>query len=331
MPGVLRLEEDLGVNRKTVEAGLRLLEKEGFLASQGAGRCRRIVVPESALARRSLRVALLLYETADAGLNFIVDLRHRLDEGGHTSFIVSRTLCDLDMDARRLPRLVEETKADAWVVAAGSRDVLQWFAEQRMPSFALFGRRQGLPIAGIGPDKSPAFAAAARQLVELGHRRICMLVRQERRIPEPGGSENDFLAELECHGIRSGPYNLPAREEGSEGFQDRLESLFSATPPTALIIDGVQLFFTTQLFPMNRGLRVPEDVSLICTDGDSHFAWCRPSIAHIRSPYYQSRSRGGQPVIVRHGNVIDRGADSGPVEAQAQVLAQIRGIGLRIS
>ena len=35
-------------------------------------------------------------------------------------------------------------------------------------------------------------------------------------------------------------------------------------------------------FLLSRRLRVPEDVSLICTDGDPHFAWCRPPIAHIR-------------------------------------------------
>ena len=282
MPGVLRLEEELGVNRKTVEAGLRLLEQEGLLAPQGAGRRRRIVLPESARARRSLRVAILLYEPADAGLNFIVELRHRLDKGGHTSFIVSKTLRNLDMDARRMPRLVKETRADAWMVAAGSRDVLAWFAERQIPAFALFGRRQGLPIAGIGPDKSPAVVAAVRRLVELGHRRICMLVHRERRLPEPGVPEQAFLTALLSHGIRTGPYNLPAWEEDTEGFHTRLESLFGTTPPTALIIDEAALFVATLLFLMNRGLRVPEDVSLICSDGDPHFAWCRPSIAHIR-------------------------------------------------
>ncbi|MCE9610520.1 MAG: GntR family transcriptional regulator [Chthoniobacter sp.] len=43
MPGVLRLEKELGVNRKTVEAALRQLEREGLLAGQGAGRRRLIV------------------------------------------------------------------------------------------------------------------------------------------------------------------------------------------------------------------------------------------------------------------------------------------------
>ena len=34
-------------------------------------------------------------------------------------------------------------------------------------------------------------------------------------------------------------------------------------------------------FLLNRHLRVPEDVSLVCTDGDPYFTWCRPLIAHI--------------------------------------------------
>ncbi len=36
MPGVLRLEAELGVNRNTVEGGLRILEREGLLVSQVA-------------------------------------------------------------------------------------------------------------------------------------------------------------------------------------------------------------------------------------------------------------------------------------------------------
>lgn len=27
---------------------------------------------------------------------------------------------------------------------------------------------------------------------------------------------------------------------------------------------------------------MPEDVSLVCTDDDPYFAWCLPSVAHIR-------------------------------------------------
>jgi DNA-binding LacI/PurR family transcriptional regulator len=160
--------------------------------------------------------------------------------------------------------------------------VLEWFCTQPTPAFALFGRRAGLPIAATGPDKPPALAAATRYLIGLGHRRIVLLVRRMRRLPEPGRSERAFLAQLEHHGIRTGVFNLPDWEETREGFQTILNSLFRVTPPTALIVDEAPFFAATQQFLARRGVQVPEDVSLVCTDADPTFAWCTPSIAHIR-------------------------------------------------
>lgn len=37
-----------------------------------------------------------------------------------------------------------------------------------------------------------------------------------------------------------------------------------------------------QQFLAGRGLRVPGDVSLVCTDADPALVWCQPSVAHIR-------------------------------------------------
>ena len=183
---------------------------------------------------------------------------------------------------KRVARMTEETVADAWIVGAGSREVLRWFAGQGVPVFALFGRRHGLPIAAAGPDKAPVLPVIARRLVERGHRRIAMLVRTERRRPKPGASERAFLAELESLGISPGPYNLPDWEESVGGFHSCLESLFRLTPPTALIVDEAPFYFATQQFCGNRGIRVPGDVSLICTDADPSFAWHDPTVAHIR-------------------------------------------------
>ena len=66
------------------------------------------------------------------------------------------------------------------------------------------------------------------------------------------------------------------------GFQECLESLFRVTPPTALIIDESPFFLAALQFCARKGLRVPQDVSLICTDDDPHFAWFTPEVAHIR-------------------------------------------------
>ena len=229
-----------------------------------------------------MRIALLDYEPLARTEGYMVELQHLLAAAGHAAFFTEKSLVELRMDVARIGRLVRQTKADAWVIGAGSREVLEWFCAQPMPAFALFGRREGLPIAAIGPDKQPAIAAATRHLIGLGHRRIVLLARRLRRLPEPGRSERALLDELKSHGIPMGDFNLPDWEETREGFQELLGSLFRVTPPTALIVDEAPFFVATQQFLAGRGIRVPQQVSLICTDADPTFSWCMPSIAHIR-------------------------------------------------
>ena len=280
MPGVNQLATELGVNHKTVDAALRQLERDGLLAGQGPGRRRRIVRPKGRAAR-AMRLALLLYERADRRLEYLVELEHALVEAGHTVICPPQSLTELNMHLPRVSRLVRKTPADAWVICAGPREVLEWFSAQATPAFALFGRRDGLPIAATGPDKRPAFDAVTRQLIELGHRRIVLLVHRERRLPEPGQTERAFLAQLATHGLQVGDFNLPNWEATPAGFHELLRLLFLVTPPTALIIDSAPLFVAAQQFLAGRRLRVPEDVSLICTDPNPSFEWCVPAVAHI--------------------------------------------------
>lgn len=159
--------------------------------------------------------------------------------------------------------------------------MLEWFSAQPVTVFALFGRREGLPIPSAGPDKVPALLAATRSLIGFGHRRIVVLARRERRLPEPGAVERAILEELKAHGLSVSDYNLPDWEESRDGFHDLLQSLFQTTPPTALIIEGAPLFVAAQQFLAEAGLGVPQQVSLICTDADPAFEWCQPTIAHI--------------------------------------------------
>lgn len=282
MPGRNRLALELGVNRKTVEAALRQLEHEGLLVGQGAGSKRRIVLPKGSTAVRPLQVAILDYDPLPQTHGYMTELRNLLEKAGHTAFLTPKSLTELGMKVSRVRRLVETVEADAWVVCAGSRELLEWFSARPEPVFALFGRRAGLSITATGPDKPSAYAAATRRLIELGHRRIALLCHEERRLPQPGATERAFLAELKAHRIPTGEFNLPNWEDTKEGFQTLLDGLFQVTPPTALLADETQIFTATQQFLAKRGLQVPKDVSLICTDPSPDFNWCEPSIAHIR-------------------------------------------------
>ncbi|MCE9611140.1 MAG: substrate-binding domain-containing protein [Chthoniobacter sp.] len=284
MHGVDRLAADLGVNSKTVAAALQQLEQEGLLVGQGQGR-KRLIVQSSDVVMRPRRVAILSSDPSDRQTDYMVELQHQLEDAGHSVDYADQCMVELDMDLRRIARMVEKTEADAWLVVAGSRAVLQWFSERSQPVFALFGHWRGLPIAGTGPNKVPAIRTAVRLLIELGHQRIVMLVRPRRRLPTPGVPEQAFLDELEAHGLMRGRpdhFNLPDWEETVEGLHHILGELFRVTPPTALIVQEAAIFAGTQQFLARRRILVPEQVSLVCADPDPTFAWCSPSIAHIR-------------------------------------------------
>jgi len=305
LPGLPQLSKELAVDPKTVTVALRQLEKQGLLVPQGAGKRRRIVLPEGAVKPAGLKIAILNHRRLNMTNGYMVELQHMLQLAGHEAFFSGKGLIELKMDVERVASQVRQTDADAWVVYAASREVLEWFVAEGVPAFALFGRRRKLPIAGVGPDKEKTYREVVRRLVELGHRRITLMTLKVRRLPVPGTSEQAFLDEMEVQGIPTSQFNLPDWEESPEGLQEMLDSLFLFTPPTALIIDEPYLFHAVKHHLSRRGIKAPEDVSLICTDPDRTFAWCRPSIAHITWDHLQVAQR-----VLRWANRLALGKSS---------------------
>ncbi len=285
MPGVDRLSTSLGCSHRTVIGAMKQLEHEGLLLKQGPGRASKIN-NQGRNADTGLKIQFILYDREDSEKDvvsrFLTMIRRQVMDAGHTMTFASKTLRQLGMDVKKVAKYVDETEADAWVVASASREVLDWFSTQPAPAFALFGRRRGLDIAATGPDKEGAFRDAVRRLLGLGHRRIVLLVRPARRLPEPGLPEQAFLDELKAAGVQVGAYNLPAWDGSVEGLDKVLDSTFRLTPPTAMIIDEPQIFISAQHHLARRGIFAPEQVSLICADQDTFFDYMQPTVAHIR-------------------------------------------------
>ena len=281
MPGSGWLAKELGVGKGTIDVALALLEKDGLLVPQGAGRPRRIELGNRQSAP-TLKIQILLYEESDRRLNLTLELMRQLQEAGHIADFSTRTLIDLKMDVNKVAAFANKTDADVWIVQAAPRDILEWFAGQPQPAYGIFGRLPSVDIAGAGTLKSPALQQAVERLVDLGHQRIVMLTREDRRKPVPGAMERRFLETLAEHGIQSGAYCLPDWEDHSTGFQRCLDSLFATTPPTCLILSEPQLYFAAQQHLAQRGVLTPRDVSLICNDWDPVFTWSEPKVAHLR-------------------------------------------------
>jgi LacI family transcriptional regulator len=287
LPGVLRLAAELDVSPFTVRRALRQLESEGVLTGSGLGRSRNIAAHDKTkTSPRRLRVAILRHDAhlADNPQTSLVltEIMQSLEAAGHDVFFCKKSQIELKHDVRRMTSQLASTPADAWVVEAGSRPLLEWCATQPTPCLALYGRTGNLPLARTGPYTAPAYRAATRHLLALGHRRIVLIAREARRKPTPGISESTFLEELAAHGVLTSDYHLPDWEETPKGFHNLLKTLFQHTPPTALIIDEPPRLFAAMAFLARQRIHVPEQVSLVSTDCDASLAWCHPGFAHMQ-------------------------------------------------
>jgi len=276
LPGRKQLAAQLDTSEWTIEEAMRQLARDGWLVSQGAGRRRLIILPSGASGRRVLRVGVLPFEAADRHAYYLLQLQHHLNKAGHQVTIPSRTLTELGMDAKRVARVVAASDADVWVLRGASREVLTWFTHQQRPFLAYAGHYPpDVPIASVAAGLVAPTVTAIRRLIELGHRRIVLLTRGTAKPPF-------FLQELESHGIPTGPYNLPDCGVDAKTFHRSLTALFSATPPTALIIDTLKTCIAAQLHLSRMGILAPRDVSIVCVDSFAERELWTPPLSRIR-------------------------------------------------
>lgn len=307
LPGVQRLAKEAGVSKLTMRAAMRVLEAEGLVVLSEDGYS-RYLANEATISPRSLRIGILMSEPLSDQIGqlqqLIPEIQHQLERAGFAPFLFHQTLSSLHNDARRIGKGIAQASLDACIVVSAPQEVLKWFVEQALPCLALFGNASGLPIAYVGPDKAPEFAETVRRLVTLGHRRIVLLNHKERRLPSPGLSELAFLDELAAQGIEVSNFNLPDWDETPEGLNKLLENLFRLTPPSAMIIDEVQLWVAVMQYCAQKGIQVPEHLSLVTTDYDPVFHWCSPKVTHIRWE--------NQPIVqrvLRWARAVNRGRE----------------------
>lgn len=289
LPGRDQLAAELGVSHTTMEAAMRKLAMEGMLVSQGAGKRRRIVLPEDGPVPRHFRVCILLYELLDGTSPYISDMLDRLKSAGLTADLATKSLLDLGMEAKRVARFVEKNPADAWIVGAGSHEVLKWFCGQPVPVYAFYGVWTGLPIAGCGVKHD--IPPLIERLTALGHRRIVLLAREENMLPQLSSLARDFVEALQRAGITAGSYNLPVWGYEPARLHYCLESLFQVARPTALITSEPQIMLAVRDHLTRRSIIAPRDVSLISLYHDPSFMWLDPLPTHYTFDYRPANRR----------------------------------------
>ena len=281
LPGRDHLAKELNVSPTTIVRALAILQKEGLVAKLGPGRPLEIIAKHKDTHTRR-KLTIILRRDHQRDFDFMVNLVVLLLSKGYCVEYAKKSLQDLHLDAKRVASYVEKTPTDAWLVVTGTHEILEYFATQPVPAFALFGVREELGIAGSGPDKTAAHRELVRRLLAYGHRRIVLLHSSANPEAIQVKHARNFIEDMKAAGIQTGAYHYPQWEDNPQGLKRCVDSLFAHTPPTAIICGSPMIYVAVREQLAAKRVVVPDDVSLACEDDDPAFMMCDPAVARLR-------------------------------------------------
>ncbi|MGW4964558.1 LacI family DNA-binding transcriptional regulator [Nonomuraea sp. NPDC004186] len=157
--------------------------------------------------------------------------------------------------------------------------------------------RMGIPFVVVQPseDESPDTPAvgstswqggfsATRHLIELGHRRIAMIIGPAGRLTSRVRLDG-YRAALDQAGIEPAPELIRHGDYSHEpAYRLSLELLRLPDRPTAVFAGNDLQALGTYRAAKECGLRVPEDVSVVGFDDLPFAQWIAPPLTTVRQP-----------------------------------------------
>lgn len=155
-------------------------------------------------------------------------------------------------------------------------------------------------ISTITLDFEQAMTMGMDYLTSLGHRRIGFLGGKEYLADQtlfPDMRKTLFMKYCESHGIFYKPYVLEETFTIEAGYQMMQRLIEAEELPTAIIASSDPVAFGALRALSDKGLRVPEDISLMGFDDTSLSSFTNPPLTTIHAPAYDMGSFGANIVF----------------------------------
>jgi len=146
--------------------------------------------------------------------------------------------------------------------------------------FVLVGAALGMKSPSVMFDQRHGCELAIQHLLELGHRQIAEITGQLQHIDAQMRHEM-MVAMLRERGLRPGP-SVEGDFEVPSGYAATKELLDSGDPFTALFVANDRMALGALRALHERGVRVPEDVSVVGFDDMGEAAYFTPPLTTVR-------------------------------------------------
>ncbi len=235
---------------------------------------------------RSMTIGIVVQDISSP---FFDETLHGVDDGlkgtGYASVIVSGHW-NADEESDRI-RLLLARKADGIILLSGrlSKEAILQFATHK-PIVSTGRVLDTANAIGVKLNNEAGASMAVRHLIELGHRRIAFVTG-----PDDSDDANDRLAgylhTLEQAGIAVDRNLIVKGDFHESGGMLAVNQLFETRQQfTAVFCANDLSAYGARLCLYRKGIRVPDDISLVGFDDLPGSAYTTPPLTTVRQPLY---------------------------------------------
>lgn len=203
--------------------------------------------------------------------------------------------------------LVASQRADGVIIAPCDADArrLQVLRDRAIPTVVIDRRVEGWDVDSVLGDSFSGAYALTRHLIGLGHRRIAIISG-----PASTSTAEDrvagFCQALTEAGLTPDPALIHRGEFRASSGERLADALLGAEPrPTAIFAANNAIALGVIDAVARRGLRIPQDVALVCFDDFPNASHIFPFLTVVVQPAYEMGLNAAQLLLSRLDADVD--------------------------
>ena len=260
------------VSTATRQKVLDAVDELGYRIN-GAGRTLR--------SRKSKIIGVVL---PDSSHPFFADISRRIERATYELgyvVLIGNSLNDSDREKEYFD-LFREHQVDGVLLTVDPGERIGDLVDAAIPVVLLDEPSPGLAISSVTVDNLDGAYQATRLLLAEGHESIGF-IGGNAGLPSADARERGWRAAVDDAGV---PFHIARRVEFTRdaGYRTGLEFLDSPHTPTAVFVSSDQQAIGLLRACAERGVRVPDDLSVIAFDDSDDARYTTPPLSTVRQP-----------------------------------------------